>query len=93
MKEYLQRIGFTWRYEYEDLFLGELSQQHALVKSNIPTPKQMMQVDNDVERQRTNIEKDKVTIEQNILPRVEGREENLSSSCMSMYILDSGEEG
>ena len=63
------------------------------MKSKIPTPEHMMQVDKEAEKQRANIEKDKVTIEQNILPRVEDCEDNLSSSSMSMYSLDLGEEG
>ena len=92
LKEYLQQIGFTWRYAHEDLFLRELSQHQVFVKSNIPTPKQMMHIDKEAEKQKDNIEKNKVTIKQNILARFKVCEENLSSSSMSMYSLDSGEE-
>ena len=63
------------------------------MKSKILTLEQMIQVDKEVERQRANIEKNKVTIERNILPRVEDCEENLSSSSMSMYSLDYDEDG
>ena len=53
----------------------------------------MIQVDKESERQRENIDKNKATIEWNILPRVKDCEEELSSSSISMYSLDSGEEG
>ena len=52
-----------------------------------------MQVDKEAKRQRANIERNKATIEWNILPMVEDYEEDLSSSSISMYSLDSGEEG
>ena len=48
------------------------------MKSKISTPEQMMQVDREAERQRDNIEKNKVTIERNILLRVEDCDEDLS---------------
>ena len=65
---------------------GELSQQQVLVKSKILNPEQMMHIDKEFERQRYKIEKDKVIIEQKILPMVEDYEESLSSSSMSMCI-------
>ena len=63
------------------------------MKSKILTLEQMMQFDKEVERQRDKIEKNKVTIERKILPSVEDCEEDFSSSSISMYSLDSGEEG
>ena len=63
------------------------------MKSKIPTPEQMTQVDKETERERANTEKIKATIEWNILPRVKDNERELSSSSISMYSLDSGEEG
>ena len=62
------------------------------MKSKILTSEQMMQVDKESKRQMAKIEKNKVTIKRNTLPRVEDYEENLSSSSISMYILDSREE-
>ena len=53
----------------------------------------MIQVDKESERQKSKIEKNKVITERKILPRVEDCEEDSSSSFMSMYSLDSGEEG
>ena len=53
----------------------------------------MIQVDKEAERQRSKIDKNKSTIEWKILPRVKDCEEDLSSSSISMYSLDSGEEG
>ena len=63
------------------------------MKSRISIQEQMMQVYKEAKRQRDNIEKDRVTIEWNTLPRFKDYEENLSSSSMSMYSLDSSEEG
>ena len=53
----------------------------------------MRQVDKEIERQRANIQKNKATIEQQILPRAEDCERDLSSSSISMYSLDSSEQG
>ena len=47
LKEHLQQVGFQWSYSHEDLFPGELSQQWILLKSMIPTPDQMSQVDKE----------------------------------------------
>ena len=52
-----------------------------------------MQVDKEAKRQRAKIEKNKVIIQLNILPRVEDYEDNLSYSSISIYSLDSGEQG
>ena len=52
-----------------------------------------MQVDKEAERLMTQIDKNKATIERNILPRVEDYEENLVSSSMSIYSVDPSEEG
>ena len=52
-----------------------------------------MPIDKKHERQRAKIEKNKSTIEWKILPRVEHCERELSSLSISMYSLDSGEEG
>ena len=93
LKEYLQQIGFTWSYAHEDLLLRELSQQHVLLKSKIPTPEQMIQVDKESERQKSKVEKKKASIEQNILPMDKDCERELSSSSISMYNLNYSEEG
>ena len=53
----------------------------------------MTQIDKEVERQKSNIEENKDTIEKNILPRAEDYDEDSSCSYMSMYRLDSSEEG
>ena len=45
LKEHLQQVGFHWSYPHEDLLPGELSQQQILIKSRIPTPDQMSQID------------------------------------------------
>lgn len=63
------------------------------LKSKISTPKKIIQVDKEVERQKSKIEKNKVATKWKILPRVEDCEEDSSYSSMSMYSLDSGEEG
>ena len=62
------------------------------MKSKIPTSDQMIQIDKEAERQKYNIEKNKVAIEWKILPRVEDYEDDSSSSSMSMYNLDSSEK-
>ena len=63
MKEHLQQVGFIWSYSHEDLFPQELSQQQVLVKSRIPTPNQMTQVDKEAEIQKAKEEKRKASIE------------------------------
>ena len=63
LKEHLQQVGFQWSYSHEDLLLGELSQQQVLVKSNIPTPDQMSQIDKEAELQRAIEVKNKVSSE------------------------------
>ena len=92
LKEYLQQDNFTWIYAHEDLLPGELSQHQLLLKSKILTPNQMIHIEKEAESQNSNIEKNNDAMERKILPRVEAREEDSSSSYMSMYNLDSGEE-
>ena len=73
-----------------NLLSGELSQQQLLVKSKIPTPDQMVQIDKEEEIQKAKIEKIKSIIERRNIIRIEDdEEEESSSSSMSMYILDS----
>ena len=91
LKEHMQQVGFIWSYSHEDLFLGELSQQQVFVKSKIPTPDKMIQVDKEVEIQKTKAEKSRATIEGKNIIRTEDEEES-SSSSMSMYSLDSNKE-
>ena len=62
------------------------------MKSNIPTLEQIIQIDKEVERQKSKIEKKKVATKRNILLRVEDCEEDSSSSSMLMYNLDSSEK-
>ena len=61
------------------------------MKSKIPTLEKMMQVDKEAKRKRAKIEKNKSTIERNILLRVEDCERELSASSISMYSHDYGE--
>ena len=53
----------------------------------------MIQTDKEDERQMSKIEKIKVNTERKVLPGVEDCENNSSSLSMSIYNLDSGEEG
>ena len=53
----------------------------------------MIQVDKEGERQRSKIQKNKASVEWKNLPRVKDCERELSSSSISMYNLDSSEEG
>ena len=78
MKEYLKQIRFTWRYSHEELLQGELSQQRVLVKSKIPTPEQMIQVDKEAERQKAYIETSKSIIERKMLPRIDDQDKDTS---------------
>ena len=48
----------------------------------------MIQIDKEAERQKDNIERNKVAIEKKILPTFKESEEDSSSSSMSMYNLD-----
>ena len=63
LKEYLKQISFIWKYSHDDLLLRELSQQWVLVKSKIPTPEQMIQIDREVERKKVDIDRSKSIIE------------------------------
>ena len=63
LKEHLQQVGFHWSYYDEDLLPGVLSQQQILVKSKIPTPDQMSQIDKEAELQRSIEVKRKVSSE------------------------------
>ena len=92
LKEHLQQVGFIWRYSHEDILLGELSQQHVLVKSKIPTPDQMTQVDKEAKIQNAIAGKRRATIERKNHIRIEDGEESSLSSSMFMNILDSNEE-
>ena len=85
-------MGFIWSYSHEDLLPEELSQQQVLVKSKIPTPDQMTQIDKEVEIQKAKVEKSRVVIEQKNIIRIEDEEKSSSSSSMSMYNLDLDKE-
>ena len=61
LKEHLQQVGFQWSYSHEELLPRELSQQHILIKSRIPTPDQMSQIDKEVEQKRAIEVKSKVS--------------------------------
>ena len=63
-----------------------------LLKSNISTPKQIIQIHKESKRQKCKIEKNKVATEWNNLPKVKDSDEDSSSSSISMYSLDFGEE-
>ena len=62
------------------------------MKSKIPTPDQMTQIDKEVEIHKVKAEKSKVVIERRNIIWVEDEEEESSSSSMSMYGLDSDKE-
>ena len=59
-----------------------------LVKSKIPTPDQMVQIDKEAKIQKAKLEKNKAAIERRNLIRIEDEEEESSSSSMSMYNLN-----
>ena len=79
LKEYLNQINITWSYSHEYLFLGVLSQQGMLIKSKIPTPEKMVQIDREDERKKGEIKKKKSIIDWNT---------DASSSSISMYNID-----
>ena len=84
-------MGFIWSYSHEDLLSGELNQQQVLVKSQIPTPDQMIKIDKEAKIQKSIVEKSRVAIERKNSIRIEDTQES-SSSSMSMYNLDSDKE-
>ena len=47
LKEHLQQVGLQWSYSHENLLLWKLSQQQIWIKSRIPTPDQMSQIDKE----------------------------------------------
>ena len=63
-----------------------------LVKSKIPTPDQMVQIDKEANIQKTNAEKIKASIQRRNIIRIEDEEEESPSSSMSMFNLDSDKE-
>ena len=89
LKEHLQQVGFVWSYAHEDLLPGELSQQQVLLKSKIPTLDQLVQIDKEIEIQKSKLEKNKVALEQRNPIMIKDCEEGSSSSSMSMHNLDS----
>jgi hypothetical protein len=64
----------------------------VLLKSNIPTPDQMVQIDKEVERQKSELEKSKSSLEWSKPIRIEACEEDSSSASMPMYKFDSDRE-
>ena len=88
LKEHLQQVGFIWSYSHEDLFPRELSQQQVLVKSQIPTPDQVLKIDKEAKIKKPIDEKNRATSEWKNIIRIEELEESYSSSSMSMYNLD-----
>ena len=92
LKENVQQVGLVRSYYHEDLLPRELIQQQVLLKSKIPTLDQMDQIDKEVERQMSKLEKNKASMQRKNPIRVEDCEKNSSFSSMSMYILDSNGE-
>ena len=45
LKRHLKQINFIWTYAHEEFFLEEISQQGVLVKSKIPTPEEIIQIE------------------------------------------------
>ena len=88
LKEHLQQVGFQWSYSHENVLLGELSQQQILIKSKIPTPDQMSQIDKEEEQERAIEDKSKVLSEWLNIVRIDD-EESSSSSSMSLYTIES----
>ena len=88
LKEHLQQVGFQWSYSHENLLPGELSQQQILIKSKIPTPDQMSQIDKEAEQERSMEVKSKVSSEQLNIVRIDD-EESSSSYSMSLYSIES----
>ena len=62
-----------------------------LVKSNIPTLEQIIQIDKEDEK-KDDIERSKAIIEQKMLPRIDDHDQDTSSSSISMYNLDFDDE-
>ena len=91
MKEHLQQVGFQWSYSHEKLFLGELSQQQVLLKSKIPTPEQMSQIDKEAEQKKAIEVKGKTLSGKLSIVRIDD-EESSSSSSMSLYNIESNEK-
>lgn len=83
-KENLHQVELVWSYSHENLLSRELGQQEVLLKSKIPTMDQMVQIDKEVERQKSKLEKRKVALEWSIPIRIEACEEDSSSSSISM---------
>ena len=88
LKEHLQQVGFQWSYSNENLLPRELSQQQILIKSKIPTPDQMSQIDKEAKQERSIEEKSKVSSERLNIVRIND-EESSSSSSMSLYSIES----
>ena len=72
--------------------MRELRQQRVLVKPKIPTPKLMIQVDKEFERQKLDIERSKAITKWKMLLRIDDQDKDTSSS-VSMYDIDSNDEG
>lgn len=79
LKEHLQHVGFQWIYSHEDFLPRELCQQRVLVKSQMPTPDQMSQIDKEAELKRAIEVKHKVTSERVNIVRIEDEESSSSS--------------
>lgn len=62
------------------------------MKSKIPNPYQMIQIDKEAEIQKTKAEKRKVVTERINIIRIEDEKEESSSSLISIYNLDSDRE-
>ena len=84
LKRHLKEINCIWRYPHEEFLPGELSEQGILVKSKIPTPKEIMQIDKRVENKKATIEKKISITEQDSSP---------STSYISLYNIDSKNDG
>jgi hypothetical protein len=91
LKEHPQQVGFHWSYSHEDLLPGELSHQQILIKSRIPTPDQMSQINKEAEHKRSIVVKSKVSSKRLDIVRIED-EESSSYFLMSLYNIESDEK-
>ena len=91
LKEHLQQVGFQWSYSHENLLPGELSQQQVLLKSMIPTPDQMSQIDKEAKQKKAIEVKSKTSSGKLSIVRIDD-EESTSSSSMSLYNIESNEK-
>lgn len=83
LRRHLKKINFIWPYAHEDFFPKDLSQQGILVKSQIPTLEEMMQIEERDENKKVASKKKIAITKQDSSP---------STSWVSLYDIDSENE-